>query len=505
MRPDGYQAMTIGRGIRCAAGRNPDRNAIVMGDESLTYARLAQRINQVAALGLGYGLSEGDRVALIAPNCLAYMELVTGLSDLGVIVATLNPRLTTIELKAILDDCNPALMIAHPTCEASIDPDWERDIPVLWLGERYEAALAQASDAPFQSTTIEEAPFALAYTSGTTGAPKGVLLSHRSRALTFASMAAEYRCFGSSDNFLSLSPMCHGAGFVFACAALHFGGTTTLFGSQDPEAILNRIGKQDISGVFMVPTHFARLFDLPDATLDRHRTHGLRTIISNAAALPQAMKEATIAHFGDGLLNETYGSTEGGIVTNIGPSRLIDKPGSVGLPFPHMEIELRLADGGLADPGTPGELFCRGPTLFNGYWNRPDATAETMINDWVTVGDMAVRDEDGYITIVDRKKDMVITGGINVYPKEIELIIGQVPGVLESAVVGEPSKEWGESLHAFVVLTNGQDVSADTVIAACRDQLAGYKVPKEVSFVSELPRNAGGKILKTDLRQRISV
>ncbi len=505
MRPNGYQAMTIGRGIRCAAGRNPNRHALVLGDKSFSYLQLVRRINQVSALGQSYGLTAGDRVALIAPNCLPYVEIVAGLSDLGVIVATLNPRLTQAELKGILDDCTPALIIAHPSSEASIDPDWERDLPVLWLGESYEVALAKMSDAPFFSTVSEEAPFALAYTSGTTGRPKGVLLSHRSRALTFASMAAEYRCFGAEDNFLALSPMCHGAGFVFACASLHFGGTTTLFGSQDPEAILSRIGEKDISGIFMVPTHFARIFDLPDVTLERFGDHALRTIISNASALPQAMKEAAIAHFGAGLLNETYGSTEGGIVTNIPPSRLLDKPGSVGLPFPHMEVELRLDDGNISAPGTPGELFCRGPTLFNGYWNRPIATAETIIDGWVTVGDMAVRDEEGFLTIVDRKKDMVITGGINVYPKEIETIIATVPGVQEAAVIGEPSKEWGESLHAFVVLSNGREVSAEAVIAACREQLAGYKVPKAVSFVAELPRNAGGKVLKTELRQRISI
>lgn len=504
MRPDGYQHMTIARGIRCAAVRNPHQLALAMDDTSLTYGQLVRRINKVAALGQSYGLSDGDRVALVAPNCLDYVELVAGFSELGVIVATLSPRLSRTELHDILDDCIPALIIAHPSCKALVDPDWERDTRILWLGEIYEAALARASDAAFISTVNEEAPFALAYTSGTTGRPKGVLLSHRSRALTFAAMAAEYRCFGAEDNFLALSPMCHGAGFVFACAALHFGGTTTLFSSQDPEAILHRIGQQDVSGIFIVPTHFARLFDLPSATLDRHRHHGLRTIISNAAALPQTMKEAAIHHFGHGLLNETYGSTEGGIVTNIAPQYLLEKPGSVGLPFPHMEIELRLNDGTVASAGIPGELFCRGPTLFNGYWNHPAATAETMIDGWVTVGDMAVRDEDGFISIIDRKKDMVITGGINVYPKEIELIIGQVPGVKESAVVGEPSKEWGESLHAFVVRSNGLDVTADAVIAACKKGLAGYKVPKTVSFVAELPRNAGGKILKAELRDRIT-
>lgn len=351
----------------------------------------------------------------------------------------------------------------------------------------------------------EETPFALAYTSGTTGLPKGVLLSHRSRAVTFMAMAAEYRCFGPQDNFLALAPMCHGAGFVFACAALFFGGTTTLFSAQDGEAIVRRIARGDITGVFMVPTHFARIFALPPETLARYRGHGLRTIISNAAALPQRLKEAAIDYFGEALLHETYGSTEGGIVTNIRPEDLRRKPGSVGHPFANMEVKLVRADGSIADVGEPGELLCRGPTSFAGYWQRPDDTAAAVIHGWVTVGDIAVADADGFITIIDRKKDMVVTGGVNVYPREIENIIGALPGVQEVAVVGAPHPEWGESLHAFIVQADGDAiVDTEAVMSACRNQLAGFKVPRAVSIVAELPRNAGGKILKKELRERLS-
>jgi long-chain acyl-CoA synthetase len=200
----------------------------------------------------------------------------------------------------------------------------------------------------------------------------------------------------------------------------------------------------------------------------------------------------------------TYGSTEAGIVTDIRPEDLLRKPGSVGLPFPQMDIELRRADGTLAEPGEPGELFCRGPTLFSGYWNRPEATAETLVDGWVTVGDIATRDDDGYISIVDRKKDMVVTGGMNVYPREVENVISRLPGVREVAVVGRPSREWGESLHAFVVAQGNAEPSAETIIAACRERLTGYKVPRTISFIPELPRNAGGKVLKTALRESIA-
>ena len=503
MLPDGYQPLTIGRGIRCAARRVPDRVALIAGESRLTYRILARRVAQVANMARGqYGLRHGDRVVLVAPNILSYTELVAGLSDAGAIVATLSPRLTASELSAIIADCNPRLIIVDPSLSLSGDVSWTGSVPILRLGADYETMLSRADDNFEASTILETDSFALAYTSGTTGEPKGVLLSHRSRALTFMAMAAEYGCFGVDDHFLAMAPMCHGAGFVFACAALFSGGTTELFDSGDPIAMLDRLGKCDVTGVFVVPTQLARLFDLPDAALDARRDHGLRTMISNASALSQTLKERAIAHFGPGLLHETYGSTEGGIVTDIGPHDLLRKPGSVGRPFPGVEIELRRADGSLADPVEPGELFSRSAASFNGYWNRPAETAETLIDGWVTVGDIAAKDSDGFISIVDRKKDMVVSGGLNIYPREIETVIAGLPGIREVAVVGMPSEEWGESLHAFIVPQSGVAIEHDAIIASCRAQLAGFKIPRTLSVVDALPRNAGGKVMKALLRAR---
>ncbi len=494
--------MTIGRGIRCAAARNPNNPAIVLDDKTLDYAALIRRMAQISHIARHHlKLKAGERVALIAPNCLPYVEIVAGMSDTGVIVATLSPRLTRTELSDILDDCLPSALIVHPDCRESIDPLWAGTWPILWLDESYEALIKSAPDNVIDYDVDEGTAFALAYTSGTTGRPKGVLLSHRSRSITFLSMAAEYRCFGPDDNFLALAPMCHGAGFVFACAALHFGGTTTLLNTGSAETILSRICQGDVSGVFMVPTHFARLFDLPSATLAKYRHHALRTIISNAAALPLKLKEAAIEHFGEGLLHETYGSTEGGIVTNIRPVDQLRKPGSVGHPFPAMEIELRSADGRLSEIGEPGELFCRGPTSFNGYWQRPEETREALFDGWVTVGDIAKKDNEGFISIIDRKKDMVITGGLNVYPREVENVIASLTGVREVAVIGTPDGEWGESLHAFVVPDTDHNIDTDSLLAEARHHLASYKVPRSISLLTELPRNAGGKILKTALRE----
>lgn len=502
--PDGFVHQTLGRGLKLAAARGRDRTALIEGPRRLSYGQLADRMQAIATLAIDrFALRVGDIVAVAAPNCIEYPEMVCGLSEAGAVVATLNPRLTSRELAAILDDCRPKALLAHPSCREAIDAAQARKLPLLVLGESYEAALGEVNRFAVLPDVAEWQSFAMSYTSGTTGTPKGVLLSHRSRMLTFAAMAAEYGCFGPDDHFLALAPMYHGAGFVFSVAPLMSGGQCTVLSHFDPAGLADTLASGVHSGVFMVPTHFHRLLDLPAPALARCRDgHRLRTIISNAAALPQSAKEGVIDKIGDGLLHETYGSTEAGIVTNIRPADLVRKPGSVGTPFLGMEIELRREDGSEADAGEIGELFCRGPYTFNGYWQRPRETAETLVDGWVTVGDMAVRDAEGFLTIVDRKKDMVITGGVNVYPKEIETVIAAVPGVREAAIVGLPDPEWGERLHAYVVPSATNAADADSIIAACRAELAGFKVPRGVTFLSELPRNASGKLLKRELRDR---
>jgi long-chain acyl-CoA synthetase len=315
--------------------------------------------------------------------------------------------------------------------------------------------------------------FTIPYTSGTTGRPKGVLVGHRSRILTLFGMAVEYGCFGPDDRFLAIAPMCHGAGMIFSLAPVFFGGHCEVMERFEPEAVIAALKASAITGFFGVPTHFHHIMALEKPLLDRHRAAALRTIISNAAPLAQAMKEKLVSHFGAGLLH-----------------------------FPVTLVEIRREDGALCTPDEVGELFSTSPYLFNGYFRRPKETAEAWREGWVTVGDMARRDAEGHVYIVDRKKDMVISGGVNIYPREIEEVLFQHPEIAEAAVVGVPDEQWGERLKAFVVRRSGAGLSAQAVLDFCEGRISRMKIPKEVVFIDQIPRNASGKVLKTALRAR---
>lgn len=495
------EPLTLGRGVRAAARRYPDKVALQFGDRGLTYRQLVARAGQAGAmLQVRYSVGPGDRIALISSNRTEFIELLVGASDLGASTALLNPRLVNAEVAAVLADCDPRMVIVDSASEPLI-ADWTG--PRLVLGPAYESLLARGGLHP-ADLSREDQPFALHYTSGTTGLPKGVPITHRSRVLSFLGMASEYGCYGPDDHFLALAPLCHGAGLAFALAPLYTGGQVTLLDRFDPEQVLTLVHEQSISGAFFVPTHFRRMFELPASTLDRLRGHRLSAIICNAAPLLQLDKERVVEQFGADLLYECYGATESGIITNLRPALQLEKVDCVGTPFVATEVELRDVDGRPVADGEIGELFSRSPYVFDGYWRRPQESADAIRDGWVTVGDLARRDVDGCYYIVDRKKDVVITGGINVYPREVENVIGRVPGVIEVAVIGRPDPVWGEALHAVVVLDDGTTTTGDDISAACRAGLARYKQPQSITFSEALPRNSGGKILKRELRELLS-
>jgi long-chain acyl-CoA synthetase len=501
--PVGFQPLTMARGIRAAMERAPNKVAVKHYNVERTYGELMRRIDCVTNATINdLKLQKGDNVAIISKNCIEYIEIVCGVPEAGVAVATVNPRLTPAELMAILEDAQAKAVF----CEEDLAQKMQLHAPdcvksVIVIGAGYEAWLKKG-EAPAARPAIDEwDTWTIPYTSGTTGKPKGVMVSHRSRILTFMAMALEYGCYGPDDKFLGTTPMNHGAGICFPMAALYSGGYMEFMDKFDAETLLRRLKAGAFSGVFMVPTQFHHVFNLDPKILDECRGAEIKAIISNAAPLPQHMKQKIVAYFGEGILHETYGSTEGGIVTNMRPPHQLRKEQCVGTPFPNTLVKIVDNDGNECPPNVPGELFSLSPYLFNGYWKRDTETAETFKDGWVSVGDIARKDEEGFIYIVDRKKDMVISGGVNIYPREIEDVLITHPAIAEVAVVGVADDTWGERLKVFAVLKPGQTLDADGLAQFCGGKLAAYKIPKDFAAVASLPRNANGKVLKTELRK----
>lgn len=502
MLPPAFLPMTFGAALRAAAGRWPEKVALHMDGAELSYARLAARAAALRDAALALGLGPGDRAAIVARNCTEYFEAAAGLPDAGVALATINSRLAPAELSAALDDCGARLVIADEASAAALGSVTLAAAPrIVTLGADYEALLAAAPSPAALPPVAEWDVWTIPYTSGTTGRPKGVLLPHRSRMVLALICAAEFGCFGPDDSFLAMTPLNHGGGLGLAAAALATGGTVEIMDRFDPLAVLERLHRGGISGLFMVPTHFQMIFALPDAERARFARPPVKAIICNAAPLPQALKAQIVPFFGEGLLHELYSSTETGLVCNLRPQFQLLRERCVGTPVPFTEVEIRDDDGRLCAPDEVGEIWARSPLLFNGYWQRPDESAQAFRDGWVSVGDLARRDAEGFIYIVDRKKDMVISGGVNIYPGEIEEALLRHPAIADVAVVGVPDELWGEALHAFVVAapdTPPPDVAA--IETFCTGRLAGFKIPRRLSLLPSLPRNSNGKVLKTELR-----
>ena len=504
--PPGFCPLTVGSGIRAAATRVPGKPAILCEGRQRTYGQLVEAMNRLANAVISLGLQPGQNAALIAPNTLEYIEIVAGISDTGAAVATPNPKLSPRELADICNDAQARIVLVHPDCEAALDRSLLRTAAhIVVLGTAYEALLAQASPSFHPPPVNEWSTFSVPYTSGTTGKPKGVMLPHRSRSLAFLGYAAEYGIYSPDDHYLAFAPMCHGAGLAFAMAAVFFGGTVEILPKFDAERVLRTLNAGAVTGMFTVPTHYHAIFGLGTKLLGQLRAQRLRGIVANAAPLPQDMKEQIVDYFGADLLHESYGSTEAGVVTNLRPQDQLRKQRCVGLPFVGNRLRLLADDGHEVGPGEVGELFSTSNCLFNGYWGQPEATQEAFRSidgaPWVSVGDLAKRDEEGYVYIVDRKKDMVISGGVNIYPREVETVLDGHPAVAESAIFGVPDARWGEALVAGVVFKPGAVVGGDELLAYLKPLMAPHKLPKAFVPLPALPRNANGKVLKTELRR----
>ncbi len=498
--------LTIIDGIRASARARPDRIALTIGEEQLSYRRLMDRIDRVASGAMhDLKLQPGDRIAIALPNCLPYLEIVAGFAAVGVLCAMFPPMAIASEVRFIVEDCAPRLVVCHVSNEDEVRAGAAGNVDTILVVGRggvdsYEQWLEQATPAQSFPLVAETDIFSISYSSGTTGLPKGILLSHRSRILTAFVAAAEYRSFGPDSRMLVSTPVFHGAGFLNLLAPLWFGGEAVILPQFNIETLLGLISRHRITKAHMVPAHFSAYFALSEQERARFDVSSLRCIVSGTAPLAQSIKSRIVESFGPDVLHERYGSTEASLVTNLRPEDQLRKIACVGNTFASVEVEIRDPEGHLVAPGETGELWSRSPLMFSGYWNRPELEASTVREGWVSAGDMAMRDEEGFIYLVDRKNDMIITGGENVYPREIEEVLMQHPAVAEAAVVGLPHEYWGDAITAFVHLRGGATLSEEELRAHCALHLARWKIPKRIAIGGPLPRSSMGKILRREVK-----
>ena len=474
-----------------------DRVAVTCGATRLTYAEMADRCRRLGGALHNLGLMTGDRVAVVGPNCHRYLELYQGVPGAGMVIVPLNTRHTAAELNYALDDGGVRVVFAGAGIEVKDFPDCVEH--VFDLGDQYESLIEHAPAREFAEPHEDELA-GLFYTGGTTGAAKGVMLTHRN----LVANAAHFQCvwpFGPDMRWLVTAPMFHAAGTVGVLATVWHGGHHIVQGAFEPIEALDLMTEQSATHTLVVPTMLAAL---SEEQLARPRALPTLKGISHGGS-PIATQTLRRAHaaFPQTELLHLYGATETApLVTALRHEEdLLDDPRirACGQPIPGVEVEIAAIGAGRAKQGEVGEVLVRGANVMRGYWNKPEQTADVFTDGWYRSGDVGYQDEHGYVYLVDRAKDMIVTGGENVYGSEVEEALYAHEAVLEAAVFGVPDEHWGEAVHAVVVPR--VEVDPAELIAHCRTLIAGYKVPKEIELRSEpLPKSGAGKVLKRDLR-----
>lgn len=503
---------TIGEGLRLNAKRLRDKTALVMGDVSLTFFELNARVNQAAHVLASLGVGKGDRVALLLANGLPMAELQLGCAKLGAVAVPVNARLAPPELRFILQDSEPRVLVVEGEILdrlAEGGPEAGALAPqghLLVAGEggpktapRYETLRDKASPAEPDVTVEGSDPWVIVYTSGTTGRPKGAVRSHQSNVLLALTFASDF-AITAEDVGLLLGPMFHVNGIWILSLSLYLGATCVIYPHRtfQPGWVGEEILTRHVTFSVFVPTILGYLAQI--AVSGHLEGNRLRVLLCSSAPLTSALRDGILSAFPNANLFELYGSTEAGAVTNIRHTR--ESPiGTVGYPGLAQEVRILGEDGSPQAVGTVGEIFSRGPTLMDGYFHRPDATAEAVRDGFFSAGDLGRVDEEGRLYLVDRKADMIITMGENVYPTEVEEVIARAPGVHQVAVIGVPDERRGEAVRAFVVAAPaGPAPDPEAIARLCRESLADYKRPRQIDLVPELPVGPTGKVLRRAVR-----
>jgi acyl-CoA synthetase (AMP-forming)/AMP-acid ligase II len=497
--------LLIGDALKRNAYKYSVKPAVRDATRAVTYRELNERVNRLAHGLLAAGLRKGAAAALLVGNRIEHLEILFALAKIGVVAIPLDVKWRAFEIGSTLSSLEPAAVFLDDSCQAEFDAarkDRELDrIQAFVVGTKsFETLLENPSSGEPEATVAEDDPFVVMITSGTTGFPKGCLTSHRTYVFHCINNAIE-KGLGAHDVALLSSPIYFSHGRSFTIATLYFGGTVVIHSHFDPLQVLQTVEREKITYLGTVPTMCERLLQVPG--VETFDTSSIRCLsITGGKVHPPVLEKLrqTITP----NIYRTYAATDSGQMAISKPGDIATKPASAGRPV--WCTELRIIDEA-ENPlpvGEVGEIFSRSPLATQGYYKNPTATEASFRDGWFHTGDLGYFDEDGYLYVVGRKKDMVKSGGISIYPLEIETVLYHHPEVLEAAVIGLPDAEWGEAVTAVIVPRPGAALDGVEVIQFCKERLASYKVPKSVEFVDTLPHTDLGKVAKEKLKQTFS-
>ncbi len=499
--------------IRAHARLRPQQLGAVDSRRQLSFAQWDERASGLARGLLSQGLQAGDRVAVLAYNRIEWLEIYVALARVGLVALPVNFRLVGNEIAYILKDAQAKALICAQSLQDKVsDLSHDHGLKVCvqldgsaaanWVA--YEELIQGADISGDWSDVNAQHTCALMYTSGTTGKPKGAVRSHEASTLMAYATAVEMG-FSNKDKALLVMPLCHANSLYFANTFIHLGACIVVDdnASFDPQHLMMLLSKHEITFTSLVPTHYVMMLALPDEVKNQFATHSVARLLISSAPASAHLKTSIQQLFPNGQLYELYGSTEAGWVTLLRPEEQLTKLGSVGREWAGSgPIKILDAQRREVPDGETGELFSCTSYAFEGYWSAPEKTAEAFDGAWCSVGDMAMRDADGFIWLKDRKSNMIISGGENVYPSEVEAVLCTHAAVQEAAVIGIPHEKWGESVLAVIVLHAGAVCLEQDLIAWCKSRLAGYKQPRQYVFLTydDMPRTATGKIMHRRLK-----
>jgi len=509
--------LVLGELIARNARTSPDKEAVVYGDTRLTYREFNARINRLAHALLDMGIKKGEKVAILLFNCNQFLEAYFALAKMGAIAVPLNFRLHPEELQYIVNNADAGAFILG---EAFVDTirGIQKDLPrvkqYISVAEKpvegmldFESLLQKYPDDEPLVLVEEDDPAFIMYTAGTTGRPKGAVLTHKGEVLIWTLATIEVSRepdIGDMSMWRACAapPIFHLASFGTCVAYLLFGSTVILpVEVFNPVEIMQTLEREKCDSVLLIPAMANFLLQLPD--LDKYDTSSLKAWFSGAAVLPTQLRKRATEVFPHVKIFDCFGQTEtNALVSMLRPSDAARKVASVGRALPFVEIRVVDDEDRDVPVGEVGEAIYRGPTMMKEYYNNPEATAAAFRNGWFHSGDAVRQDEEGFLYVVDRKTDMIVSGGENIYPAEVEEVLYKHPKILEAAVIGVHDEQWGENVKAIVAVKPGETLTEEEVIEFCKEHLASYKKPRSVDFIDALPRNPAMKVLKTVLRER---